>query len=316
MVNLPYLVRKAISYYSHDGAKETVYAILRKILWYPYKCYRMFRWNIIRKKPQEQWLPEKILNMQLFLNPADNGLSAELAIEGIHEPFLTALLNTLIDKEMKVVDIGSNIGYFALLESRLVGPSGKVIAIEPSPITFPLLKQNIELNKAYNIVPVDIAISDRTGKTTMYMYEQANWNSLIPLDRKFASCCEVDTITLDELLKNESKVDVIRMDIEGYECNVIYGMKNVLERHSPLLIVELHSSFTPLDSVITFLNDLRGLRYDIKWIFPRRKEEVFMSKVLTNRKRIYEKLSIGELIDDDRMTKFKENFTVVFERAL
>lgn len=61
------------------------------------------------------------------------------------------------------VDVGANIGYFSLLASKLVGPGGRVVAIEASPEVFDLLRRNLELNKAHNVRAVNVAISDREG---------------------------------------------------------------------------------------------------------------------------------------------------------
>lgn len=315
-MKLKYLFHKSISYYRHEGPKGLTCAILRKILRHPYSCYRKILWNKTRKQPSEKWLPKQALNLKLYLNPNDQGISAELAIEGIHEPLLTESLDSLICEGMTVVDVGSNLGYFALLESRLVGPTGKVFAIEPFPFSFSLLLQNIEANRASNIIPMNLAISDYQGKAALYISDQANWNSLLPRNHGFVSSIKVEVTTVDELLKYEPRIDVIRMDIEGYECKAIYGMKNILNRHKSLLIVELHANFTPLDDVFRFLNSLRNLNYDIKWAFPRIKDEVFVGSVLADRQKIYEKLSIKEFLQDVRLTKFKENFTVVFEPVI
>jgi FkbM family methyltransferase len=315
MTNLSYLFKKALFYRKNQGGGELARAILRKVLSHPYTVYRNVVWNSIRKKPLEKWLPRKALGLFWMLNPDDKGLSAEIAVEGIHEPFLTSLLEELIMEGMTVVDIGANIGYFALLESRLTGTKGKVIAIEPSPVTFYYLKQNLELNKANNVNPLNVAIGDRTGKATMYLYEQTNWNTLVPLDREFHTSVEVDTITLDELLEDQLQVDVIRMDIEGYECKIIYGMKKILERYNPLLIIEIHGGLVPLDNIAKLLNELGNMGYSIKCMIPRIKEEVFLGRPLANWKNVYEEITIDKFLNDDRLTRFRDNFTVVFQKG-
>ena len=72
----------------------------------------------------------------ILVMPNDPGISLELSIYGIHEPITTKIISRKLKKGMVCVDIGANIGYYALLESKSVGRDGKVIEIEPTPIVF------------------------------------------------------------------------------------------------------------------------------------------------------------------------------------
>lgn len=63
-----------------------------------------------------------------------------------------------------VLDLGAGIGEFAVLASKRVGDNGLVIAIEPSPIDFSMLKLNLSENKCHNVIPVNLAVSDKSGE--------------------------------------------------------------------------------------------------------------------------------------------------------
>ena len=70
----------------------------------------------------------------------DKGISTELQIFETHEPLTTHVVLNEIKEKMICLDLGSNIGYYAIIESNIVGKTGKIFAIEPSPVNFPLLK--------------------------------------------------------------------------------------------------------------------------------------------------------------------------------
>ena len=78
------------------------------------------------------------------------GTSAELLMFRTHEPISTKLVSKLLKKGMTCLDIGSNIGYYVLLENKIIGKEGKVIAIEPSPYNFQCLKKNLEFQNKYS----------------------------------------------------------------------------------------------------------------------------------------------------------------------
>ena len=86
---------------------------------------------------------------KLFLVPNDKGISRELLIFKVHEPIHTMLIKKEIKQGMTCLDVGSNIGYYASLESKLVGEEGKVICIEPSPINFRYLQKKFEVTRKH-----------------------------------------------------------------------------------------------------------------------------------------------------------------------
>jgi hypothetical protein len=87
---------------------------------------------------------------------------------GVWEPEISHLVGQILKPGDVFVDIGANVGYDSLLGSSLVGPLGRVIAIEASPTTFAELKKNIALNKSTNIRAVNVAVSDREGTLDLF----------------------------------------------------------------------------------------------------------------------------------------------------
>ncbi len=175
---------------------------------------------------------------KMALHLEDEGINRELALIKIHEPKSTEYLKAILKKNMLVIDIGANIGYYALIEAKA---GAKVIAFEPTPKNIEILKKNIEINKFENQILVsDKAISDKKGTEKLYLGFSNSGNSMIPLNENHIL---IKSVTLDEYLskQNIKKVDIIRMDIEGGELKAVKGMEKLLTENPPKhLFIELH----------------------------------------------------------------------------
>jgi FkbM family methyltransferase len=174
----------------------------------------------------------------MFLNEGLFGLS----IGRPFEPLVTEIVKKHIKKGSIVVDIGANVGYYTLLFASLVGKEGKVFAFEPNHNNFVLLKKNVEMNNYQNIVSEPIAISDRSGKTKLYL-------SLNPADARIyqSDDCpkyvEVITTCLDDrFIDYNGLIDFIKMDVQGAEGAIIRGMPNLLKKNKNVKIL---TEFSP-----------------------------------------------------------------------
>ncbi len=214
----------------------------------------------------------KVHSLKYYLHAHDPGISRELAIYHIHEPNATNLFKKHIDDGMDVVDIGSNLGYYALLAATLVGQKGKVLAIEPEPQNHKLLEMNIQVNHIRNIETVQCAVGAKDGISEFYITEASNTNSLIlPTEGKVISSVKMKTKRLDTLLEeiNFPKVDFLRMDIEGGEIIAIEGMKNTLKKYKPTVLTELHCDVAGPDSIVKLLKSFETFGYGVKYIVDR-----------------------------------------------
>jgi FkbM family methyltransferase len=200
----------------------------------------------------------------MYLNIGDKGVSRELALTGIREELFTGTLQDALRQGDCVVDIGANIGYYALMEARLIGPQGQVYAIEPAPHNMELLQSSVQLNKYSNVRTFQMAIGKSNGVLPFYLSDHPNWCSFRP-PNKIIGQINVEVASLDSFLQGKRRPDVVRMDVEGYEAEILTGMNGILESDIPLrLFVEFHPYIMGRQNAVTFLSDLKKYRFHLK----------------------------------------------------
>lgn len=170
-----------------------------------------------------------------------------LYLFGGWEPGMTRWLQSRLSAGDVLVDIGANVGVFAVLGSRLVGSTGRVVAIEASPTFHHRLTQHAELNGCDNIRAVNAAVSDSRKTLTFILASSNNMgaNSIVPYDGPAESTFEMEALPLSELLDSDevARARVIKIDVEGAEGGVVRGMKALLEQLRP--DVEIAVEVTP-----------------------------------------------------------------------
>lgn len=150
----------------------------------------------------------------------------------------------LVKKSSVIVDIGANSGIYSIVASTL-NNGACVYSFEPVPRTRKLFEKNINLNSSSNIHLSDFAVSNQIGKAVFhdvdaaYQYS-ASLNSDMLKNVTNAIEYEVNVTTLDhELLGKETKIDLIKLDVEMHEPEAIEGMKGIIERDRPSFIIEV-----------------------------------------------------------------------------
>lgn len=201
--------------------------------------------------------------------PNDIGISTELLILKTHEPLTTKILENELREDMICLDIGSNIGYYALLECR---KTRKVIAIEPAPLNFSFLRKNIKLNNFKNIDTISLAFSDIDGEVPFLLHSGSNCCRVV--DKKEAvhkgEVIKVKSETLDQFCSELScKIDFLRMDVEGHELHIVKGGLNTIKKFKPMILMEVHRDLIGLNSTITLLHILRNIGYHSKFFIPK-----------------------------------------------
>ncbi len=184
-------------------------------------------------------MPVHVNGLTLWVDPRDTtGVAPPLLQYGEYEPFITSIFSRIVKKGMTVIDVGANIGYFSVLAAKLVGPAGKVYAFEPEPHNFALLSKNIAFNKFPNCIPVNKALSDKNGTTQLYL-DACNWgaHSLAAQNVDGKKAVRIQTVRLDDFLRNMRNVDVIKIDAQGAEGLILKGMRDVIAKNKHLKII-------------------------------------------------------------------------------
>lgn len=195
----------------------------------------------------------------------DSGISKDLLLFGKREILSTDLLQNsdVIKQGDTVLDIGANIGYYALLESRLVGEHGSVFAIEPVSTNYEMLRSNIELNNIHNIKTFRLAAGAENGEADIHVAQKGNISSFIDRDDvDFIRNEHVQIRTVDSFVQEHGIAPtLIRMDVEGFEVEIIKGMREILKQR-PKLLIEVHAHLVDkgtLNSMFATL-DVAGYR--------------------------------------------------------
>ena len=141
------------------------------------------------------------------------------------------------------IDAGANIGWHTLFGAKVVGDSGKVFSFEPNNKNFNLLESNVKLNQLSNITPIKSAVTNYTGSGELSC-SNVNFGDHV-VNTEFLNEIEkesIECITLDEYIKNNnidaSKIKLIKMDIQGSEPKALEGMKDLIKKHGPAIIME------------------------------------------------------------------------------
>jgi FkbM family methyltransferase len=132
---------------------------------------------------------------------------------------------------MTVFDVGAHAGYFTLLFSRAVGPSGTVFAFEPDPSNLARLHRNLALNVSTNVRVIPSAVTDRKGKAQFVA--NASMGHVSDEGKLSVSTCRLDDFP---------PPDLVKMDIEGSENLALSGAENILALHHAIFFIELHGT--------------------------------------------------------------------------
>jgi len=205
----------------------------------PFVLNRSLQSRGVQDAFQGKHVLQDVQGSKMFLDIADKGLSQDLLLNHIREPYITKVVQKNLRSDDVCLDIGANIGYYVLQEARL---SKKVYAIEPVKESVELLLKNVEVNNYKNVEVYQMACGDKNTTDFINVSEKRNWSSMYGSNgREYVRRDEIKVVTVDEFIKDKQRPTFIRMDVEGYEYEIVKGMKNLLDSYSPLKIfIEMH----------------------------------------------------------------------------
>jgi FkbM family methyltransferase len=208
------------------------------------------KWLPLRVRPLfEPFVPVRMEvdpGVDMLLDPEDY-VSSVILDTGQWEAESWAIAKQHLPVGGTFVDVGAHIGYYALKAARVVGPKGHVIAVEPDPDTVRQLRDNIQASGANVIAVQPVACSDSETELDLFAAMRANTGET-SLSRANAqqsggvsAVYHVRARPLDAIIQEAgvSRVDVMKIDVEGAELLVLKGAKQTLARYGPILIVEV-----------------------------------------------------------------------------
>ena len=198
----------------------------------------------------------------LHLNPARySGMDtiASQLLRGTYEPKTRELFTQLLGPGKTLVDVGANVGYFTVLGALLVGSGGRVIAFEPEPTNHGLLADNIRRNDLGQVLVRNQAVAAEPGELFLDVNPaESGWHRLAT-DNSPASHRKVPvTVTTVDLVLSElgGAVDVVKIDVEGFEPAVVAGMTQTVAANPDISVI---LEFSPDQSLLSGLDPYAAL---------------------------------------------------------
>lgn len=225
--------------------------------------------NISKRILSKKLIIKNVNNYKMNLLTNDNGISRSLILFGKREEDKKYILKNILHSKMNVFDIGANIGYYTIFFLKNVN-RGKILAIEPASDNLDLCKKNIQLNniKNKNVKFICAGASNLNTKQKFLISKQSNLHTFNPEGsaKRFLTgeSKNINTYTVYNLSKKYFIPDLIRMDVEGHECEIISGMLKYIENgyFKPHICFEPHiTSYSRNNKFFITLNKLFKLGY-------------------------------------------------------
>ncbi len=174
----------------------------------------------------------------LLHESGDPWISGFIAQGRVFDPHILSVLSGLVEPGTTLVDVGANIGWFSVIGSRLVGPSGKVLAFEPDPDNMRLLRANIRRNRAHNVRVLPAALSDKRSIALLSQSSENRGDHRLSCPSHGERRICVKTTTADiELAQHAGQVGVIKLDTQGSEAKILRGMQETLSSNPNIRVV-------------------------------------------------------------------------------
>ncbi len=201
---------------------------------------------------------------RMYLIENDQGISRNLALNGTREPESVRRLREHLHPDMKVFELGMNLGFFLCIEGQVLkGGSGRIYGIEPSPDPFRIACLNAGWNGFEGITSLHrgaiVATAHASSSVDFNVSTASNWSALAYLDpdgQDFSDKIQVDAFTTEQFMKNCGielrDLDFLRTDIDGAEYDILPDLYPFLrETESFSMFVEFHPYVNPSRHVET-----------------------------------------------------------------
>lgn len=198
---------------------------------------------ILIPKPSKKLIVSTLYGFKMEIDPVkDNkGLEKVIYYTGTYEKGTLHIIKNILNSGSVFVDIGANIGLMSVFSSILVQESGKIFSFEPNPATYDILKKNIELNNLSNINAEPLGIGSVKKTTKIYdQWDSGRGSASMIKPEHVTNSYDVEVVTLSDYFNDfQNDIDVIKIDIEGYELEALRGAEKIIREKLPVLIIEI-----------------------------------------------------------------------------
>lgn len=177
----------------------------------------------------------ELKDFDLYVYEYDWDIGEQIIRTRQYEPHVTSFLKEHLKAGSTFVDVGANIGYFTMIAATQLGSSGRTIAVECNPKNCELIYMSLHRNGLDRVLVYPFAISD---EEKLMSFSCGFSNGFVDELEKDDEGVIVPAVTLDFLLRNEPRIDMIKMDVEGSEAKAWRGMKQVVQQHHPVILME------------------------------------------------------------------------------
>jgi FkbM family methyltransferase len=210
--------------------------------------------------PPNRVLMSEVEGFRFWFNTSDREMGVRMAL-GLYEPESVAVMKRIVKPGMRCIDAGAQTGFFTCLMASLVGEAGAVDAFEPMPASFSMLSRNVHEN----------GWPDRVRLHRLAVSRAPSAIEVSTLGRMFvvgsiesAVRTEIQAVRLDDVI--HTRVDFIKLDIEGHEPAALEGMRQLIETSKPIIMSECNEYWLRHCSQTTsqeYCRRLESLGYDL-----------------------------------------------------
>lgn len=207
----------------------------------------------------------------LYISPKNGFIDKHIFLYGVYEPFMLDIISKYLKPGMTYIDIGANIGQHSMYAASIVGQHGKVHAYEPIPKIYEQLLRSSSANTYEDIIHAhNYALGEKESVEILNVSKDIGGSSLVNQNDETEEKIQVVIKKGDDELLALSRVDMIKIDVEGYELEVLQGIKETLFKYQPVLLLEYSGQFYKNNTdkhgikILTLLTECGYSLYDIE----------------------------------------------------
>ncbi len=211
-------------------------------------------------------------HFSIFISPKNGFIDNYIYLYKIYEPHVLDIIEDNLQKGGTFVDIGANIGQHSMFAASIVGDTGKVFSFEPIPYIYNQLLDSVHINHFEKIVTVhNIALGTENKNDTLYIEtNNVGGSSIVAPHGTKTEAIQINIRKGDDILEQISNIHLIKIDVEGYEYEVLSGIEKTLRIHRPTIILEFSGELyiskknNDGEKIISLLENIGYDIYDIE----------------------------------------------------